>query len=256
MRRIVLISGIVVGAVVLIAVGLTAYAFFNLSSIVARNEKRILARVSDALGRPVAVGKIQAQMGWGVSVEVSGLTIADDPAFSAKPFLAANDVSIDVEFFPLLLGEAKVTRLELIKPDIRIVMNADGDLNVSTIGSRPEDAHRKSTRAPNPHKRSSLAELSIKALSVEDGEIYFNDLGEKATPIHVRHLDFDVTNFNAASAFDIETKFAFPGDDQNVEASGKVGPLLTQGVHGRIRHSRRSEFQDRFDPARQLQAAG
>ena len=230
MRRILLTSGIVAGAVVLIAAGLTAYAFFNLSSIVAGNQKRILARVSDALGRPVQVGKIQAQMGWGVSVEVSGLTIADDPAFSAKPFLAANDVSIDVEFFPLLLGEAKVTRLELIKPDIRIVMNPDGDLNVSTIGSRPEDAHRKSTRAPNPHKRSSLAELSIKALSVEDGKIYFNDLGEKATPIHVRHLDFDVTNFNAASAFDIETKFAFPGDDQNVEASGKVGPLLTQGV--------------------------
>jgi AsmA-like C-terminal region/AsmA family len=229
-RRIVLISGIVVGAVVLIAVALTAYAFFNLSSIVAHNEKRIVARVSDELGRPVQVGKIQAQMGWGVSVEVSGLAIADDPAFSAKPFLAANDVSVDVEFFPLLRGEAKVTRLELIKPDIRIVMNADGDLNVSTIGARPEDARRKAAHAPNRHKRSSLAELSIKALSVEDGRIYFNDLGEKATPIHVRHLDFDVTNFNAASAFDVETKFAFPGDDQNVEASGKIGPLLNQGV--------------------------
>jgi AsmA-like C-terminal region/AsmA family len=229
-RRILLISGIVVGAVVLIAVALTAYAFFNLSSIVAHNEKRILARVSDELGRPVQVGKIQAQMGWGVSVEVSGLTIADDPAFSAKPFLAANDVSVDVDFFPLLGGEAKLTRLELIKPDIRIVMNADGDLNVSTLGSSPEDARRKAAHTPNRHKRSSLAELSIKALSIEDGRIYFNDLGEKATPIHVRHLYFGVTNFNAASAFDVETKFAFPGDDQNVEASGKVGPLLNQGV--------------------------
>ncbi|MFZ0680363.1 AsmA family protein [Candidatus Binatus sp.] len=232
MRRVLLISGIVVGAIALIAVALTAYAFFNLSSIVAHNEKRILARVSDALGRPVQVGKIQAQMGWGVSVEVSGLAIADDPTFSEKPFLAANDVSVDVEFFPLLRGEAKITRLELIKPDIRIVMNADGDLNVSTIGSSPEDARRKAAHAPNPrvHKRSSLADLSIKSLSVEDGRIYFNDLGEKATPIHVRHLDFDVTNFNAASAFDVETKFAFPADDQNVEASGKVGPLLNQGV--------------------------
>ncbi len=232
MRRILLIVGIVVGAVVLIALGLTAYAFFNLSSIVAHNEKRILARVSDALGRPVQVGKIQAQMGWGVSVEVSGLTIADDPAFSQKPFLAANDVSVDVEFLPLLRGEAKVTRLELIKPDIRLVMNAGGDLNVSTIGSSPEDAARKAAHAPNRHghNRSSLGDLSIKALSIEDGRIYFNDLGEKATPIHVRHLDLDVTNFNAASAFDIATKFAFPGDVQNVAASGKIGPLLNQGM--------------------------
>ncbi len=230
MRRTLLISGIVVGAVVLIAAGLTAYAYFNLSSIVAHNEKRILARVSDALGRRVEVGTIQAQMGWGVSVEIAGLKIADDSAFSEKPFLAANDVSVDVEFFPLLRGEAKVIRLELIKPDIRIVMNADGDLNVSTIGSSPEDARRKAAHAQNGHKRSSLADLAIKALSIEDGAIYFNDLGEKATPIHVRHLDFDVTNFNAASAFDVATKFAFPGDAQNVEASGKLGPLLTQGV--------------------------
>jgi uncharacterized protein involved in outer membrane biogenesis len=230
-RRILLISGIVIGAVVLIAVGLTAYAYFNLSSIVAHNEKRILARVSDALGRRVEVGTIQAQMGWGVSVEIAGLKIADDSAFSEKPFLAANDVSVDVEFFPLLRGEAKVIRLELIKPDIRIVMNADGDLNVSTIGTSPEDARRKAAHTQNKrHKRSSLADLAIKALSIEDGAIYFNDLGEKMAPIQVRHLDFDVTNFNAASAFDVETKFAFPGDTQNVEASGKLGPLLTQGM--------------------------
>ncbi len=94
MRRILLISGVVVGAAVLIAAALTAYAFFNLSSIVARDEKRILARVSDELGRRVDVGKIRAQIGWGVSIEVTGLKIADDQAFSAKPFLAANQVSI------------------------------------------------------------------------------------------------------------------------------------------------------------------
>jgi hypothetical protein len=227
-RRILLIVGIAAGALVLIAGGLTVYAYFNLSSIVAHNEERILARVSDALGRQVTVGKIQAQMGWGVSVEVNGLTIADDPAFSTKPFLAASDVSVDVEFLPLLRGEAKVTKLDLGKPDIRIVMNANGDLNLGTLGSKaqPQNGNAPSARA----KRSSLADLSIKALSIEDGKIYFNDLSEKAAPIRVHHLDFDVTNFNAASAFDVETKFAFPGDTQNVEASGKVGPLLKQGV--------------------------
>jgi uncharacterized protein involved in outer membrane biogenesis len=223
----------VVGAVVLIAAALTAYAFFNLSSIVARNEKRILARVSDELGRRVDVGKIQAQIGWGVSVEVSGLKIADDSSFSAEPFLAANEVSIEVEFIPLLRGAAKVTRLELIKPDIRIVINVHGDLNVSTIGSSPDELRRKTEKAARSRrakKRSSLADLSIKALSIEDGAIYFNDLSEKMDPIRVHHLDFDVTNFNAASAFDAGMKFAFLGEQQNVEVSGKLGPLLSQGV--------------------------
>ena len=232
LRRILIISGIAVGVLVLIASALTAYAFFNLSSIVAGNEKRILARVSSELGRRVEVGKIQAQMGWGVSVEVSRLTIADDSSFSAKPFLAADDVSIKIEFFPLLRGEAKITKLDLRKPNIRIVMNARGNLNISSIGTSPEDARRNAepVQSRQAHKRSSLAELSIKALGIEDGEIYFNDLSERAAPIRVHHLDFDVTDFNGASVFDVETKFAFPGDEQNIEASGKLGPLLNQGV--------------------------
>ena len=229
MRKTVLISSIVLGAVALIAAGLAAYAYFNLSALIARNQDRILARVSGELGRQVAVGKIQAQVGWGVSVDVSGLTIADDPAFSSKPFLAASDVKVHVEFLPLLAGEARVSRLELSKPDIRLVMNANGDLNVASIGASPGEAPEVKEQSRRT-KKSSLADLSIRALSIEDGEFYFTDLSEKAVPIRVHHLDFDVTNFNAASAFDVETKFAFPGDTQNVEASGKLGPLLNQGV--------------------------
>jgi hypothetical protein len=214
----------------LIAVALTAYAFFNLSSIIAASQKRILARVSRELGRQVDVGKIQAQIRWGVSVQVSGLKIADDPAFSTKPFLSANEVSLEVEFIPLLRGEARVARLDLIEPDIRIVMNASGDLNLSTIGSAPGNGRRKIGQTPRANQQSSLAELSIKALSIENGAIYFNDLSEKMAPIRVRQLDFDVTGFSAAAAFDVETKFAFGDERQNIEASGKLGPILAHGV--------------------------
>ena len=211
----------------LIAAALGAYAFFNLNSIVTSNQKRILARVSNELGRRVEVGNIQSHMGFGVSIEVSGLKIADDPAFSQIPFLAANEVSVEVEFFPLLHGEARVTRLDLINPDIRIVRNARGDLNIDSLGTNPEEAsHAKKQRT---RKRSSLAELSVQALSVENGSIYYNDLAEKAAPIKIHRLDFDITNFSAVAAFDVETKLAFTGDQQNVAASGKVGPLLQQG---------------------------
>ncbi len=135
MRKTVLISSIVVGAVVLIAAGLAAYAYFNLSSLIARNQDRILARVSHELGRQVAVGKIQAQVGWGVSVEVNGLTIADDPAFSSKPFLSRRRRESRCRVSSVAGGEARVSRLELSKPDIRLVMNANGDLNVASIGA-------------------------------------------------------------------------------------------------------------------------
>ena len=228
MRRPLLISAVAVGTIFLIAAALVAYAFFNLNSIVSKNQKRILARVSDALGRRVDVGQIKARMGFGVSIEVSGLKIADDAAFSEKPFLSANEVSVEVEFVPLLYGEAKVTRLELINPDIRIVRNARGDLNIESIGANAEEVSPAKKR--HARKKSSLTDLSVKALSVENGAVYYNDLAEKAAPIEIHRLDFDVTNFSAVAAFDVALKLAFAGDEQNVVASGKLGPLLQHGV--------------------------
>ncbi len=166
-------------------------------------------------------------MGLGVSIEVSGLKIADDPAFSEKPFVVADDVSVEVEFIPLLRGEAKIIRLDLTKPDIRIVRNARGDYNVESIGTSA--AEPKPSSKPRRRKRSSLADLSIKALGIQDGAIYYNDLAEKAAPIKIHRLDFEVTNFSAVAAFDVAMKLAFPGDVQNVAISGKLGPLLRQG---------------------------
>ena len=227
MRRTLLISGIALGTIVVVATAIVVYAFFNLSSIVTSNQKRIVARVSDALGRQVEVAQIQAHIGFGVSVEVSGLKIADDPVFSVKPFVAADDVSVEVEFLPLLRGEARITRLKLIEPNIRIVRMVDGDFNIGSIGAKTGEAKPAGKRA---EKRSSLADLFIKALSIEGGSIYYNDLAEKGAPIEIHRLDLDVTNFSAVAAFDVAMKMAVSGDEQNVEASGKLGPLLRQGI--------------------------
>jgi hypothetical protein len=57
LRRTLIISGIAAGVLVLIAGALTAYAFFNLSSIVARNEKRLVESVSNELAAESRSGK-------------------------------------------------------------------------------------------------------------------------------------------------------------------------------------------------------
>src|SRR5258708_194956 len=126
--------GFGIGAVVIVAIAV-AYAYFNLSSIVAANRGRILKLASEALGRPVRVEQMRASISWRVSVEITGLKVDDDPAFSQLPFLTANQVSVRVEFFPLLMGDAKFRQLDIFQPDIRILRNARGELNLSTLGA-------------------------------------------------------------------------------------------------------------------------
>ena len=136
MRKILLIAGAVIGVVVIVVIGLVGYAVLNLNSIIASNRTYILTRASDALGRSIEAQDIKASVGWGVMMDITGVKVADDPAFSQLPFVQAGDVYAQVEFVPLLAHEVKVTRLLLKQPQVRIIRNRAGVLNVSTLSKK------------------------------------------------------------------------------------------------------------------------
>src|SRR5713226_464540 len=137
MRKILLIIGAVIGVVIIVVIGLVGYAVVNLNSIIASNRTYILTRASDALGRPIEAQDIKASVGWGVMMDITGVKIADDPAFSQLPFVQAGEVYALFEFVPLLARQVKVTRLLLKEPHVRIIRNKAGVLNVSTLSKNP-----------------------------------------------------------------------------------------------------------------------
>ncbi len=96
----------------------------------------MLARASDAIGRPLEADEIKASLGRGVAIEITGVKLADDPAFSQLPFVQADEVLLKVEFLPLLSKELKVTELVLRQPQIRIIRSTAGAMNVSTIAKK------------------------------------------------------------------------------------------------------------------------
>ena len=55
---------LIIGAVLLIAVGLLAFALLNLNSLIASNKEQILQQVEQTLGREVAVEEIGVTV-WG-----------------------------------------------------------------------------------------------------------------------------------------------------------------------------------------------
>src|SRR5579883_1019497 len=117
MRRGLIIGGSIIGLIVIIIVAIFAYAALNLNSIIAANRQRILDKVSDSLGRPVAVSAIKATLGWGVSLDLNGLTLADDPAFSSQPMVAVQDVYCRLELLPLLSKHVRIVRLDIQNPE-------------------------------------------------------------------------------------------------------------------------------------------
>ena len=248
MRRLLLIAGGAIGVAILIVAAVVGYAYLNLNSIIAANRARLLDRASAALGRPIEAGEIKASLGWGVAIDVTGVKLADDPAFSQLPFVQASDVFLKVELLPLLHKEVKVTELVLRQPQIRVIRDAAGSLNVSTLAKRgaasagnpaepgtasqpeSEALPRLAARAPETVSPSAVNKLVIQTFTIEDGRVSYVDKQAGGAPVTVNAVNLKVAHFNLAKPFDVTLDLAAFGDRKNLEVSGMAGPLVKDGA--------------------------
>ena len=200
-----------------VAAVLTGFAIDNLNSLIERNQTRILRLVSEALKRPVRVDQVSARAGWGVWIEISGLKIAEDPAFGQSPFLSAPRTTLEVDLLPILRGHVRVHTMTLINADVRLLENASGVLNTDSIGG-----------PPGQHNKVSLivASFFVKSVEVDDGTIHYSRAGQQGAPIEIRHLDGEVSSFGFLGRVHLDGKLAFLEDAQNLTVSGTIGPLL------------------------------
>ena len=243
MRKPLVIAGSIVGVLVLVVVAIFIYAAANLNSLIAQKREFLLERASSALGRKVEIGEIKAHLGWGVSADLTDLKIGDNPDFSSQPFVTAANVSAKVELLPLLGHELRVSKIVLEQPQIRIVRNADGELNVSTIGKKAaEEGEEESRRHENPLKQQSplseapeksgkggaaLGGLEVHNFSISQGKVEYDVAGQP--PLALSQIDLDVSSFSFVSPFDLSLQMAAFGDSQNIKLTGQVGPIASGG---------------------------
>jgi len=247
MRKPLIIIGSIVGGIVFAIAAILIYAAANLNSIIANNRDRVLAKVSQSLGRSVQVQSIKAELGWGVEADLSGVQIGDDPGFAVKPFVTASNVYAQVELMPLLARQLRISKVVLSRPEITIIRNADGQLNVMSIGKKAKQAPAEGAAAgkENPaaggpvegnpmaeatrsqERRSARLEtLRVSNFSIDQGKIVYRD-GDQP-PLEISGIDFDLTKFSFAAPFEIDLKMkALGAAAQNLELSGRVGPLLS-----------------------------
>jgi AsmA protein len=87
---------------------------------------------------------------------VQNVTVADDPAFSAEPFLRVPSLQVNVEFLPLLWQEVRVSRLVLRAPEVTVIRDKKGRLNVTSLGptgAREEGPTKAEQEAEPPSRR-------------------------------------------------------------------------------------------------------
>jgi AsmA protein len=125
--------GIIIGVVfAIIVVGTLIFlATFDAN----RYRGLVEGQLQKNLGRDVKVGTLHLAL-FPPRLQVDSLSIADDPKFAdPNPFVQAEQLDVSVKLLPLLHHSVEVDSLDLRRPKVELIKNAQGTWNLSTLGN-------------------------------------------------------------------------------------------------------------------------
>jgi AsmA protein len=212
MKRLLIISGIIVGVLLLVIIAVPL--FINVDSFRPDLEKKLSA----ALNRQVHIGKLDASLLSG-GASASDIAIADDPAFNKGPFLKAASVKVGVQLMPLIFSkQLKVTSLTIEKPDITLLKNAAGKWNYSTLGATAQKTTPEpSGKAPDV----SVDKFEIAGGTVRVGHSGGHSAGKESV---YQNVNLVAHNTSATSAMPFTLSADMPGGG-TLNLEGQAGPL-------------------------------
>ncbi len=201
-----------VGVVVLILICIPF--FVNVDSFRPMLEQEL----GKSLGRDVKVGKLGLSLFSG-SVKADDITIAEDPAFGAGPFVTAKSFRVGVDVLPLIFSHSlRVNDLRLDEPQIALRHDAAGNWNFSKLGG---DAAPKAPEEKTGE--SAPLDLSVGRLAITDGTVTVGQVGDKKLRTFDR-VNVELRDFSAGASFPFTFSAGLPGGGK-LELEGTTGPL-------------------------------
>ena len=157
-------------------------------------------------------------------VTADDISIADDPAFSASPFVQAKSFKVGVKLIPLIFSKTlNVTELTLVQPEISLVRSENGEKwNFSSLGGQ-------NTSAPKPASSSSTSasgnpNLSVAKLNIDNGRVTISRAASQEKPRVYDKVNINVTTVPFTSAFPFKMSVQLPGGG-SLDVDGKTGPI-------------------------------
>ena len=214
MKKHPLISILVAVVVLLLLVVLLVPLFINANTF----RPTLESQISDALGRKVTLGNLSFSVFSG-SLVADNISVADDPAFSPKPFLQAQSLHIGVEVGPLLFHrQLLVTSFVADSPSINLVHNAQGTWNFSDMG------RNAGSRTQNTQKESALPNFTVGEMKVVNGTAVVSDVPATGAPFTYSNLNLSAEQFSFAKSFPFELSATLPAGGQ-LDVKGNAGPV-------------------------------
>ncbi len=172
-----------------------------------------------AVAREVRLGNLKLSILSG-GVTANDLSVADDPAFSRKPFLTARSLKLGVELLPLIFSrKLNVTALTVDQPEVALIQSASGDWNYSSLGGKEAKA-APASQAP----AGTPLDLSVKLVKITGGRFSLGKTGSRAKPVVLEQVDVALRDFEKGVSFPFTLSARFAGGGQ-IKLEGHAGPI-------------------------------
>jgi len=192
---------------------------------------QIQSELQQRLNRPVQLGELSLGV-FPIRVEANNVSIADDPNFHSNvPFAQVAELDVSVKLLPLLSKNLEIESLDLKRPKIELIHNAQGVWNFSTIAEAPANgtppAQQPAPQAkPAPSSSSRASQISLGELKITDGQIAVTDYHKRQARAVYDHIDLTLKNFAPGEPFSLELAAHLPGSgSQQLTLTGDGGPI-------------------------------
>ena len=141
-----------------------------------RYRDQYLPILEQALHRKVEVENVRLTLFPTLGIQIREVVIADDSAFSSKPFLSVPSMQVAVQWKPILQRRIEVKSVVVENPIVKVIRSTKGDFNTSTMGKVSTSGPDSSENGESKDSVASLlGVLAVKQFSLIDGTLQFED---------------------------------------------------------------------------------
>ncbi|MGH9895657.1 MAG: AsmA family protein, partial [bacterium] len=189
-----------------------------LNTLVDKNRYRLVQELQKSLGRSLTFEELRLDFWGGPGLSVTQVRVAEDPRFAAAPFIQSKELRMQLRWLPLLWGRVEVRKLILDEPEIQIIRNEAGNLNLFALAVARESPGESREDRPGAAPR-----LLVSSVRVVNGKIHYVDrYGSEPVGVLVRNVDLDLRGLAPAGAAEIKLGAAlFETEGQNVGVEGR-----------------------------------
>jgi uncharacterized protein involved in outer membrane biogenesis len=213
--------------ILLVICGGLAVLAFNL--LLSNSESLLLQHIERRWGRKISAREVRLTFVPAIGLSLKEFSMADDPVFSSRAFLTANDVKVNFEFLPLFLYQVRFKEVIIHDAVVNIIRDNAGVYNFSSIGLKTPGKQNveRPVNSQMPAKQSAPGLIPSSLVQVINGTIRYRDQ-TNGSDVMVNRLDLRIVDLDHENSFRVELAMAVFAAEQNLQLTAVLGPVGTQ----------------------------